>query len=544
MFDPIYFKSQFPLFDHSENQSLVYLDNAATTQKPQCVIDAIVDFYTKANGNANRSSHRLARVATNLLEKARLQAAEFIGAESKNTIVFTSGATESLNIIANGFRDKLSSGDEIILSLVEHHANIVPWQEVCHSSNAKLVFAEINLNNVKSLVNKKTKIISVTAASNALGLVTDLNSLREIKKQYPDIIIVLDGSQLVAHKPVDIKSWPCDFFVCSAHKFYGPTGVGLLYGRESLLSCLLPLKFGGEMIDNVELHKSYYVTGPERFEGGTSPLSAIAALSACFDFWSKQDRAQMVQYENLLTGYLYEKINKLCDKYPEIYLVGDKKSNIGIATLASNQYSMADIGFWLDEENIAVRVGNHCAQPLFRSLNVRSVLRISLAAYNTREDIDKCVSSFEGFLRENSQPYLLPKEKGYFDVSLLDYRELYGLNNWQHRYKKIMQWGSLLPSRPRLRSEENLVVGCESFLWLSGEKKEGKYYFWVDSDSAVVKGLAAVILCRVFGEKKETILAIDFQQYFLDLGLEKHLSQSRVNGVNAILKSVFDYAER
>ncbi len=539
MFDPIHFKQQFPLFDRPENQSLIYLDNAATTQKPQCVIDAIADFYTTANGNANRSSHRLARAATSIVERTRLQAAKFIGAESQSSIVFTSGATESLNVVANGFRDRLSAADEIIVSTAEHHANLVPWQELCHSSGAKLVFADSDLSNINRLVSKKTRIISITAASNALGSVTDLNAIHQIKSQNPDIIIVIDGSQLMAHKRVDVREWPCDFFVCSAHKFYGPTGIGLLYGRESLLNDLLPLKFGGEMIANVELYKSTYITGPERFEGGTSSLAAIAALSACINFWDKQDREAMSQYESMLTEYLYQKIQKLCDKYSNIHLVTTKENNIGIATLVSSQYSMADIGFWLDEENIAVRVGDHCAQPLLRSLNANSALRISIAAYNTYEDIDKFVRSVESFLDKHTQLSALPNKSGHgYDVSMFNYQELYDIGNWQRRYKKIMQWGNALPSQSQLRTDENIVAGCESLLWLSGDKKDNKYYFRADSDSTIVKGLAGLILCRVNGKTADEIAGINFQQYFIDLKLEKHLSESRLSGVNALLKTI------
>jgi len=281
MFDPILFKKQFPLFDHSENHSLVYLDNAATTQKPQCVIDAITDFYSRINANANRSSHRLGRASTNIVNVARDKMAKFIHAKSSDEVVFTSGATESINIIANGLSDIINSDDELVISLSEHHANLVPWQELSKKTGAKLRFVQPDISDIKQVVTCKTKIISVALASNTLGHILDLCEIKELVGNDPNIIFIADASQLVAHQKIDVQSVACDFLVFSAHKHYGPSGVGVLYGKKDMLQSLPPLLFGGEMISNVGRSLSTYKNSPERFEAGTSPLAALSGLVAC-----------------------------------------------------------------------------------------------------------------------------------------------------------------------------------------------------------------------------------------------------------------------
>lgn len=546
MFDPVKFKKNFPLFSQVENKSLIYLDNAATTQKPQCVIDAIVKFYLHENGNANRASHRLARAATAMIEKVRQQSADFLGAESKNEIVFTAGATEGINLLANGLSYNLDEGDEVLLSIAEHHANLVPWQEAVNKKKIKLVFCDKNLSDLKNKITDKTKIISTLVASNVLGKKNSLAIFKEIKKQYPKIIIILDASQIMGHYSINVGDSACDFLVCSAHKFYGPTGIGLLYGRSDKLPDLNPLKFGGEMIKKVGQYSSSYTEAPHVFEAGTSSLAAIAGLGACITFLVKQDRREIASYEKKLTSYLHDKLFKLTYVYAEISILTTAENNIGVAAIVSRRYSMADIGFWLDEADIAVRVGDHCAQPLFESLGLEGALRISIAAYNTFNDIDFLCKSLQEFL-EVDKNSIKENEKcmsSNDELSSVNYNDIIEAASWQSRYKKILMLGKSVKTKECLHKDDHLVAGCESKLWLSTDKhfdvnSKAIYYFSVDSNSIIVKGLAVLVLCRVNGKSKEQIENIDFECFFNELGLGKYLSESRFSGVQALLTNIY-----
>ena len=546
MFDPVNFKKNFPLFSQEENRSLIYLDNAATTQKPQCVIDAIVDFYLHENGNANRASHRLARAATAMVEGVRQQAADFLGAASKSEIVFTTGATAGINLLASGLTASLNKDDEVLLSIAEHHANLVPWQVASKAQNLQLVFCDHELSNIKNKITDKTKIISILAASNALGKKHSLVLFQEIKQQYPNIILIIDASQVVGHGVINVQDNFCDFLVCSAHKFYGPTGIGLLYGRREQLLKLKPNKFGGEMIKKVGLYSSSYTDAPYVFEAGTSSLAAIAGLGACITYLIKEDVAAIAKYENQLTSYLHKKLVKLTNAYSELTLLTTADNNIGIAAMASSQCSMADIGFWLDEMDVAVRVGDHCTQPLLESLGLESILRVSIAAYNTFDDVDNLCKYLEEFLKEDKNAIKKIKEVMSDDqnYSLVNHTNLLALKSWKERYKKILMSGKLVTTKEYLRKDKNLLTGCESKLWINVDKKLSSdddtiYFFTMDSDSSIVKGLANLILCRVNGKSKKQIADINFDLYFDELGLKKYLSESRVSGVHALLEFVY-----
>ncbi len=549
MFDPIQFKSNFPLFFQKENQSLVYLDNAATTQKPQCVIDAVTDFYITKNANANRASHRLARSATNLLEGVRQKSADFLGARYKDEIVFTAGATESLNFLAQGLSHQLNKGDEILLSVYEHHANLVPWQVIAKETGAKLVFISGDFESVGNQLTSKTRIVSCTAASNVFGKISDVDFFKNVKDKFPGVFFIIDASQVIGKIPVNVKDNFCDFLVCSPHKFYGPTGIGLLYGRKDCLSRLRVSKFGGEMIKNVDLLDSSYVEPPYSFEAGTSPLASIAGLGACIDFVERQYKKGMLEYEKKLINYVHEKLSVLVSDFPEVNLLTSPRNNIGIAAISSDKYSMADIGFWLDEQDVAVRVGDHCAQPLLKSLNLTAVLRVSVAPYNTFEDIDVLFSCLCDFFNSNSEclDVALATDKkvsNYKDeLSAINYHDLLTIRSWGNRYKKILSLGKLVNKKPFLHNNESLVSGCEAKLWINtivDKSQNGTVFtFVIDSDSMVVKGLAALILCRVNAKSATQIKSIDFDAYFSELGLEKYLSESRFSGMQALLKHIF-----
>ena len=540
-FDAETFKKQFPLFAQEENRDLIYLDNAATTQKPQCVIDAISHFYTHNNGNAQRSSHRLARQATAMIERTREQVATFLGTGSTQTIVFTRGATESANMLAYGLREKLNNQSCIAVSYAEHHANLLPWQQAATQNSCELLLLSPDLHELidHSLTNKSITVLAITFASNTLGNKTDIEKLKQFKAHNPDTIIVADITQWLAHQTINLKSLPIDAAICSAHKFYGPTGIGILYGKTTLLERLAPLMLGGEMVHKVASSHSQYHKGYRGLEAGTSSMAAIAGLSACLSFWAEQDRESMQQYEQTLCETLHHKLAKLCQRYPSLNCLTTPTNNIGIASLSClPPYNISDLALWLDEHNIAVRAGEHCAQLLWhytQNQTAKGSLRISLAAYNTLADINQLIVLIENYCRLHSDKEQQDDSNLF---STMDWQALTEQRSWQQRYKQLIRWGKAIPTCTDIREEQYLINGCESATWLKHQKIDHKHYYIVDSDSAVVKGLAAIVLCRINQQTTATITAINFDHYFATLGLAKHLSASRQNGFAALFEAM------
>src|SRR5690554_2114543 len=452
-FDPLRFKAQFPLFAQPENQRLVYFDNAATTQKPQCVIDAISNFYLYSNANAHRSSHRLACKATEIIEGTRKTLAVFLGAEHAQQIVFTSGATASLNLLAYSLCHDLEAGDEIVLSRTEHHANLVPWQIQAQQKKLKLRFLDdqngiIQSQQATSLINDKTRIVALSAASNVLGQINPIEAIAKLmdKKRCK---LVVDGSQIIAHQTLQLDASASDFFVGSAHKFYGPSGVGFVYAKPGLLDALPPWQAGGEMIEHVGLEHSQYSKAPQRFEAGTAPLAAIAGLGAAVRFLQQQDRLGLQAYENTLIHGLHTKLAQL----PFIKLHSQAENNLGIAIIspADNwNISCSDIAQLLDEDDIAVRSGHLCAQPLLAVLEETAVLRISIAAYNSEDDILRLIAALQAIKDNTSPNQSIDRD----DLSTLAIDDLLQEKGYQQRYKKLMQWAAAISDKPDVRQEQ------------------------------------------------------------------------------------------
>ncbi|WP_193165369.1 aminotransferase class V-fold PLP-dependent enzyme [Microbulbifer hainanensis] len=544
------FKRKFPLFSQPENRELIYLDNAATTQKPQCVIDAIVDFYQHSNANTHRSSHRLARRATAMVERVRVQAAAFLQAASPREIIFCRGATEALNLLANSLCSELQPGDEIVLSTAEHHANLVPWQMMAKKNQLTLRYVPDlagvpEFDRLHEVLGARTKIVSLTGGSNALGLRPDFadiaRQLREARERFggnPRWIV--DAAQLAAHEAIDVQRLGCDFLVCSAHKFYGPTGIGLLYGRESLLLAMPPWQGGGEMIAEVDLHQSRYGDLPHKFEAGTSSLASIAGLGATLEFLAGQDRVAMAAHEQVLLQKLHEGVATL----PQVRLLSQPQHNLGVLAFAPVSGSATDLMHWLDGRDIAVRVGHHCAQPLIRAAGESATVRASIAAYNTMEDVDHFLAALRDYLslsevEESPAVQGLPDWQP-DDLSALQLERLAAQRNWQDRYRELMRWGKAITEKPAIRCPENLVQGCESAAWLVHREAGGVHFFALDSDSRVVRGLGALLLTQIDGKTAGDIRAADIEALFTDLGLARHLSESRSNGFYALMRAAVE----
>lgn len=532
MFDPLAFKKHFPVFQQQANQQLVYLDNAATTQRPQALIDATQDFYINANANAHRGSHRLARQATDILERCRQQVASFINA-CPDECVFTQGATMAMNTVANAACEHLQAGDEVVLSMLEHHANLVPWMMQAKAKGLVIRFVPVkegglDLDALPSLLTKRTRVVSLSAASNVLGSLTDVARLKHILSG-GDWVWGFDCAQYAAHAQLDVASLGCDFAVFSAHKLYGPTGVGVLWAKRSLLNRWAPLLGGGEMISEVTTSGALFREAPGRFEAGTDNLAGIAGFGAVLAFLASCDLKAMHDYEAELARYAIQQFDTL----PQLQLVSCREHNIGVlAYVPSDEsgFSVGDIVNWLDESDIAVRAGQMCAQPLADAIGYQALIRFSVAAYNTREDIDRTVQVLQQLF--SGQEVATNESAEVLIVSLM------AEQNWQSRYRKMMSLGDNIAANVTLRHDDFVVPGCEAKVWLRDRREGDRCFFEVDSEARLMRGLAFILLQQVNGKTAAEIDAKALRETFNQLGLQKHLTHSRVNGFNAILQRV------
>lgn len=399
MIDVLKIREDFPILSRSVyGKPLVYLDNAATTQKPKCVIDAITEEYCSVNANVHRGVHFLSQKATELHEKARETVRAFINAASSNEIVFTRGTTESINLIAFSFGEEfLKDGDEVIISAMEHHSNIVPWQMLGLRKGIKIRVIPVNdkgellIDDFENLLNERTKLVSVAHVSNVLGTVNPVKKIIEISHSH-NVPVLIDGAQSIPHIPVDVKDLDADFYVFSGHKIYGPTGIGILYGKEKWLEKIPPYQGGGEMIKNVTFEKTTYNELPYKFEAGTPDYIGSNALAVAIDYVSAIGMNEIASYEHELTSYAMHRLSEIRDLH--IYGTADNRSSV-ISFLVGNIHHL-DIGTLLDRLGIAVRTGHHCAEPLMQRFGIEGTLRASFSFYNTREEIDRL---FEGISR-------------------------------------------------------------------------------------------------------------------------------------------------
>ncbi len=388
------YKKDFPLL---MQDPVVYIDNAATTQRPQCVIDAVEQFYTKHNANPLRGIYELSAAATEDYESARDAVRDFIGASSSREIIFTRNTTESINLVAYSYGlSNVHAGDEVLVSIMEHHSDLLPWQMVCRQTGAKLKFIEcdrdgsIDLDKVRELMTDRTKIVAVTQLSNVLGRV---NPIREIAKlaHEKNAVILVDGAQSTPHIPVDVKELDADFFAFSGHKLYGPMGIGVLYGKERLLDEMPPFLSGGEMIESVTRESAVYAELPHRFEAGTVNASGAVGLKAAIEYVNGIGFDTIQKLESEITAYTFERMKNI----EGINIIGSQNAadHGGIITFTVDDVHPHDVSEILSSDGIAVRAGHHCAQPLLKHLGCRSTVRASFSFYNTKEDADKFLSS-------------------------------------------------------------------------------------------------------------------------------------------------------
>ena len=389
-------REDFPILEQQvNNYPLIYFDNAATTQKPNVVIQSLVDYYSTINSNIHRGIHSLSMLATMQFEEARENVKEFINAAHTYEIIFTKGTTDSINLVASSFAKQfLCEGSEVIITEMEHHSNIVPWQLACEEKKAILkvlpmdLYGNLHVEKLKDLITEKTKIISVTHVSNALGTINPIKEIVEIAHLY-NIPVFVDGAQAVSHIPVDVQYLDCDFYAFSGHKMYAPMGIGVLYGKEKWLEILPPYQGGGEMIEKVTFEKTTYGELPFKFEAGTPNVADVIGLNSAINYINEIGLREIYDYEHQLLEYATEKLSDI----EGLKLVGTADEKSAIISFNLNKIHPYDAGFLLDKYGIALRTGHHCAQPVMDRLGIDGTLRVSFALYNTKDEIDKLVEA-------------------------------------------------------------------------------------------------------------------------------------------------------
>ena len=563
-FDPRSVRADFPILTTSVNgHPLVYLDNAATVQKPQAVINAIVGFYTQHNANIHRAVHHLGQEATERFEAARRKVQKFINAPHPREVIFTRGTTEGVNLVAmSGGRAFLKAGDEVLLTAVEHHSNIVPWQLACEAAGATLRVVpmtdrgELEMGEVDRLLSSKTKFVAVTHLSNALGTVVDVKAITA-KAHAVGAMVLVDGAQWVGHFPTDVRDLGCDFYVFSGHKLFGPTGIGVLWGRTELLEKMPPYQGGGDMIASVSFDAgTTYAELPNKFEAGTPDIAGAVGLGAAVDYLSAIGMDRIAAYEDELLKYATERVGKV----PGVRLIGTAREKAAVLSfvLENPPIPAHDVGVLLDAEGVAVRTGHHCAQPIMDRLGVRATVRASFAMYNTRGDVDALVDALTkvqaGFARhatavpqETTAPLddiafpepvaASPREAADELVEAFEF-----LGDWDARHEYLVEMGTTIPKLPAgEKTEANKVHGCQSTVYLTARARpgtEGVLDFAAESDAFIVNGLIA-LLERVFaGQPAAKVLAFDVEVFLKRLGLDQHLSMGRRNGLAGMVERI------
>ncbi|WP_349629476.1 aminotransferase class V-fold PLP-dependent enzyme [Motilimonas eburnea] len=390
-------RAQFPVLQQQANgYPLVYLDSAATTQKPDPVIEAINVYYQQDNANVHRAAHCLSARATQKFEHARDLVAQFINAPSREQVIWTKGATEAINLVAQSYGSLLNLGDEILLSTMEHHANIVPWQQLAQQRDLVIrvipltANGELDMNAVSELLTERTRIVAITHVSNVLGSVNPIAQLVKMSHQVGAKVLV-DGSQAVAHMPVDVQALDCDFYVFSGHKMYGPTGIGVLYGKTELLNAMPVWQTGGEMIKKVSFSGTTFNALPFKFEPGTPNISGVIGLGAAIEFLTSLDRVAIHNQEQVLLAYAKQQLEQLS----EITLIGSPQEQMAVISFVVKGEHHSDIATLLDQQGIAIRAGHHCAMPLMDALGLNGTLRLSFGCYTTKQDVDAFITALQ-----------------------------------------------------------------------------------------------------------------------------------------------------
>jgi len=543
-------RQYFPFFSSPSSQRLVYLDSAATSQKLQSVIDITQQYYQERSVNVHRSTHELAASVTEQFERSRKTIQHFIGAKSHKEIVWTKGATESINLVASSLaKSYFKKGDNILVSALEHHANIVPWQQIAQANNLQLQVMPVDNNGVLKLteslqlITSNTAMVALGHVSNALGNINPIKAIINKAKELGALTLI-DGTQAVSHLAVNVQQLDCDFYVFSGHKMFGPTGIGVLYGKYDLLEQLPPYQLGGEMIKHVSFTQTTFQPPPLKFEAGTPNIVGVLGIAVASEF-IQQHRTTLLELEH----NLYQQLLDTLSAIPQVKLWGDRVNSICVLSFTLKGVNHYDLAVLLEKRNIAVRVGHHCAMPLMNELGVDGTIRVSLAPYNNNADIQAFGSALVeciGILTE-------PTTKTATADTLLDEKEVLlspiaesikQAKSWDQTYRQLMLAGKgLIRLQDEYKSDTTAVFGCESQVWIKCDIDEDKVVLEGDSPSKIVRGLLAVVFEALSGKTANQVLVFNLADYLETLHLGKHLSQSRGNGLSAVVDKIIEYCQ-
>lgn len=575
-FDPLTVRANFPILHTTANgKPLVYLDNGATTQKPRAVIDAISRYYESQNANIHRGVYHLSQLATTLYEQSREKVAKFINAPGSRECIFTRGTTEGINLVAACWgRSFLKPGDEVVISAMEHHSNIVPWQMVCQATGATLRVipmnecGELQLDALREmLAGGRVRFISIVHLSNSLGTINDVETIAKLAHENGALVMV-DGAQWTAHYPTDVQALGVDFYAFSGHKLFGPTGVGVLWGRRELLEKMPPYQGGGDMIESVSFEKTTYAPLPNKFEAGTPDIAGVIGLGAAIDYVSSLNWS-FIDHEHELLAYATEQLGQI----PGLRIIGTARNKGSVISLVVEKpvISSMDLGTRLDREGIAVRTGHHCCMPVMARMKIAATTRASFAMYNTKGDVDALVSAMQKIVKEatsraaspaqmarpasaggsSSFPSAIKFPKPFAATPsaaadrLANTLEMLGDRDARNTYLLELA-DKLLPMPVELKNEQTRVHGCMSTVHLFGRPTgdEKRIDFLADSDAHIVRGLIAILQRLYSGQKAQDILAFDVEDFFRRIGLDQFITSQRRNGLAGMVSRIRATASR
>jgi cysteine desulfurase/selenocysteine lyase len=562
-------RADFPILGQTvHGKPLVYLDSAATAQKPRAVLDTLTRFYAEENANIHRGVYLLSELATRAYEDARVRVQRFLNAAHSQEIIFVRNTTEGINLVAQAWgRRNVRPGDEVLVSALEHHSNIVPWQMLCEETGAVLRVIPMNdagellLEEYEKLLGPRTRLVAVAHVSNSLGTINPVQQMIELAHRQGAKVLV-DGAQAVPHLAVDVRDLECDFYAFSGHKVYGPTGVGILYGKKALLEAMPPYQGGGDMIRSVTFAKTIYAELPNKFEAGTPHIAGAIGLAAAIDYLQALGQENVAPHEALL---LKRATEGLC-QIPGVRIVGTARHKAAVLSFVVDDPPLAalDVGVRLDREGIAVRTGHHCCQPVMDRFGIPGTARASFALYNTPEEVDRFVAALRRIVQEATPVAAVlagsaaaatvelkfpepaaPSPQAAAD-ELAEVFEL--LDDRDARNLYILELGEkLLPLPEELKTEPARVHGCMSTVHLVSRKRPGtadRFDFLADSDAHIVRGLIGILQHLYAGQRAADILAFDVEAFFRRIGLDQFITSQRRNGLAAMVQRIRGEAAR
>ena len=544
-------RADFPtLHQQVYGQPLIYLDSAASSLKPQCVIDRLANYYANEHSNVHRGVHYLSQHATDQYESARKRVAQFIGAPSERSVIFTRGTTEAINLVAATYgRKYIRSGNEILTTVMEHHSNLVPWQLLAKERGAQLRVLDVSLAGTISIdvlvrqMNDRTRLLVLAHVSNSLGTLHPVEEIiAEAHKR--NIAVLLDGAQGLPHLPLDMQALDCDFYCASSHKAYGPTGTGFLYGKEEILNDMPPWHGGGDMIEEVHRTSSTWAEIPHKFEAGTPNIAGVIGMAAALDYLDTIGMAALRKKEDVLLEYAHEEAVTV----PGLKVVGTASQKVGSMSFLLEGHHPYDVGHALDQAGIAVRTGHHCTMPLMEYFGIPGTVRASFGAYNTKEDVDALVTRLKEIvtrpatrnMRDHDlvkQPLPVKESIETRKAALLDDLELFEDADGRREY--LIELGENLEELDTaLKTEANRIHGCLAMVWLHSTVRNGRIHFRADSDALITRGMIALLIRLLNEQFPRTILETDLFALIDEIGLPGLITARRKNGLNRMIERI------